>query len=318
MLHGRVVRPHVRTVAGIGAHVVAVDDRAASSMPGVVAVVREGDFVGVVAEREEQAIRAAEALRVTWCEPPALPEQARTWDALRAMPAETREIVREGDVDAAFAAAAVTHAATFRQAWQAHASMGPSCAVADVRGDGATVYASSQNVYGLAQGLAALLGMASGRVRVVFREGSGCYGHNGVDDVAADAAVLSRAVRRPVRVQWSRQDEFAWEPKGPAMCSDVRAGLDGEGRIAAWDATVWTPTHSTRSGGDPGRLFAGQLVAPAFAPSSPGRFVGGDRNAPTTYAIPNQRVTMRWVADRRCISRRCGVSAGCTTPPPTR
>lgn len=297
MLHGRVVRPHVRTAEGVGARVLGVDASRLRDMPGVVAVVRDGDFIGVVAEREEQAMRAAEALLVTWSQLPELPRAAGVWDDLRAAPADEREIVREGDLDAAFASAAMTHAATFRQSWQAHASMGPSCAVADVREDGATVYASSQNVYGLAKGLAALLGMDAGQVRVIFREGSGCYGHNGVDDVAADAAVLSRAVGRPVRVQWSRQDEFAWEPKGPAMLSEVRAGLAHDGSIVAWDATVWTPTHSTRSGGDPGKLLAGQLVDPAFVAASSGRHVGGDRNAPTTYAIPNQRVTMRWVAE---------------------
>ena len=295
MLHGRVVRPRVRTRDGIGASVVAVDDGALKDIAGVIAVVRNGDFVGVVAEREEQAVAAARALNVTWSALPELPAQADEHARLRAMPSETRVPVNAGDLEAAFATAAVTHAATFDQPWQAHASMGPSCAVADVRADGATIYASSQNVYALARSLASLLGLAPERVRVIYREGSGCYGHNGADDVSADAALLSRAVGRPVRVQWMREDEFAWEPKGPAMTSDIRAGLDAGGNIVAWDYRVWTPTHGTRPGGEPSRLLAAQLIDPPVAPAPYGQ-VGGDRNAPTIYTVPNNRVTVEWVS----------------------
>ena len=295
MLHGRVIRPHVRTMDGAG-RIVAVDDAEARAMPGVVAVVRNGDFLGVVAEREEIAIRAAEAVRVTWAEREPLPDRAHLHERMRQQPANDTEPLHEGDVDAAMASAARTLAATYTFPMQAHASMGPSCAVADVRGDLAVIHTSTQGVYGLRQALAPLLGMEEERIRLVFREGAGCYGHNGADDVTADAALLSQAVGRPVRVQWMRRDEFAWEPKGPAMLIDMAAGLDDDGGIAAWQHTDWTPTHVMRPNGQADKLLAGQQVDPPMA-STPMRFGGGDRNAPTTYAFPNERVTMHWLPD---------------------
>ena len=295
MLHGRVVRPHVRTMNGVGgASVWHVDDAGVRKLPGVVAVVRNGSFVGVVAEHEEDAVRAAEQLRVTWTEPEPLPDQSQLYALMPRMPLETVEVARSGDVDGALGRAARTLEATYEFSSQAHASMAPSCAVADVRPDGATVYASSQNVFGLRAALAPILGLAVGQVHVIYKEGSGCYGHNGADDVSADAAVLSQAVGRPVRVQWGRADEFAWEPKGPAMVSRVRGGLDAAGNVIAWDYEVWTPTHSTRPGGEPARLLAGELIDPP-APPAPFRWTGGDRNAPHNYSFPNNRITAHWI-----------------------
>jgi len=295
MLHGRVLRPFVRTMNGVGgATVLHVDDRAVRGMPGLVAIVRNGSFVGVVAEREEQAIRAAEHLRVTWSAPDPLPDQRQLHALMPQMPQQTVNAACVGDVDGAFGQAAQILAATYAFPSQAHASMGPSCAVADVRPDGATIYASSQNVFALRAALAPLLGLDIGHVRVIHREGAGCYGHNGADDVSADAALLSQAVGRPVRVQWGRADEFAWEPKGPAMLSRVRAGLSPTGEVIAWDYNVWTPTHSTRPGGEPSRLLAGELVDPPW-PKTPVRWVGGDRNAIPNYAFPHHRVTTHWI-----------------------
>ena len=295
MLHGRVVRPHIRTMNGAGGVAVQhVDDSAVRGLPGVV-VVRNGSFVGVVAEREDDAIRAAEQLRVTWTEPEPLPDQSQLYALMRRMPVETMEVARSGDVDGALGRAARTLEATYEFPYQAHASMAPSCAVADVRPDGATVYSSSQNVYGLRAALAPILGLAEEQVHVIYKEGSGCYGHNGADDVSADAALLSQAVGRPVRVQWGRVDEFGWEPKGPAMVSRVRGGLDAEGNIIAWDYEVWTPTHATRPNGEPARLLAGELVDPPAPPASFG-WVGGDRNAPHNYSFPNNRVSAHWIA----------------------
>jgi nicotinate dehydrogenase subunit B len=210
------------------------------------------------------------------------------------MPQQTVNAARVGDVDGAFGRAAQILAATYAFPSQAHASMGPSCAVADVRPDGATIYASSQHVFALRAALAPLLGLDVGHVRVIHREGAGCYGHNGADDVSADAALLSQAVGRPVRVQWGRADEFAWEPKGPAMLSRVRGGLSPTGQVIAWDYNVWTPTHSTRPGGEPSRLLAGELVDPPW-PKTPVRWIGGDRNAIPNYAFPHHRVTTHWI-----------------------
>jgi CO/xanthine dehydrogenase Mo-binding subunit len=213
---------------------------------------------------------------------------------MRAADSHDTEPLHRGDVDAAMRSASRTMTVTYCFPMQAHASMGPSCAVADVREDRATIYTSTQGVYGLRQALAPLLGMDEDRIRLVFREGAGCYGHNGADDVTADAALLSQAVGRPVRVQWMRHDEFAWEPKGPAMLVDMAAALDDDGGIDAWQHTTWTPTHSTRPGGQPGHLLAGRQVDPPMPPAMP-RNIGGDRNAPTTYTFPNERVTMHWL-----------------------
>jgi nicotinate dehydrogenase subunit B len=295
MLHGRVIRRYVRTMAGAG-RIADVDDRQAKAMPGVVAIVRNGNFLGLVAEREEEAIRAAESVQVTWEEDNLLPDRESLHDHMRVQPGHDTEPLNEGDVDAAMGSAMLTMAATYRFPMQAHASMGPSCAVADLRGESATIYTSTQGVYGLRQALAPLLGLDEDQIRLVFREGAGCYGHNGADDVTADAALLSQAVGRPVRVQWMRRDEFAWEPKGPAMLIDMAAGLDDGGAVTAWDHTVWTPTHTTRPGGQPGNLLAGQQVDPPMSPAVL-RNVGGDRNAPTTYSFPSERVTMHWLND---------------------
>jgi CO/xanthine dehydrogenase Mo-binding subunit len=295
MLHGRVLRPPVRTMNGVGgAEILHVDDRALRGLPGLVAIVRNGSFIGVVAEREEQAIHATELLRVTWSEPQPLPDQEQIHALMPQMPQQVVDVASAGDVDAAFARAAKILEATYTFPTQAHASMGPSCAVADVGPDGATIYSSSQHVVGLRAALAPLLGLDVEQVRVIHREGAGCYGHNGADDVSADAALLSQAVGRPVRVQWSRADEFAWEPKGPAMLSRLRGGLSATGEIVAWNYDVWTPTHSTRPNGEPGRLLAGELVDPPW-PAPPLRWVGGDRNALPNYAFPHHRITAHWI-----------------------
>jgi CO/xanthine dehydrogenase Mo-binding subunit len=292
MLHGRVVRPLVRTMSGSG-RIVTVDDAEARAMPGVVAVVRNGDFLGVVAEDEWTAIRAAEAIRVSW-EHDVLPSRECMHERMRLSPAEVTEPRHTGDVDAEMGNATRTLSSIYRFPMQAHASMGPSCAVADVREDRATIYTSSQGVYALRQALAPLLGLEEERIRLIFREGAGCYGHNGADDVSADATLLSQAVGRPVRLQWMRREEFAWEPKAPAMLIEMAAGLDEQGGIVAWQHTDWTATHSTRPGGQPGNLLAGQQVDPPM-PEAVMRRVGGDRNAPTTYVFPSERVTMHWV-----------------------
>src|SRR5581483_11348614 len=152
----------------------------------------------------------------------------------------------------------------------------------------------TQGVYPLQAALAQLIGVAPADVHVVFREGAGCYGHNGADDVAADALLLSQAVGRPVRVQWMRADEHLWEPKGPPIVADVRGGLDAAGNVVAWDYEVWTPNHSARPGGQAANLLAGQLVDPPPPPPQ-NRFIGGDRNAPTNYTFPNNRVTIHWL-----------------------
>ncbi len=284
MLHGRVVRSRCD-----GARVVALDASAVRDAR----VVRLGDFVGVVAEREEQAIRAAERIAVTWEEAANLPPMEALFDWMRSQPT-TDQVVREaGDVEEALRQAAKQVRAVYRQPFQAHASIGPSCAVAEMRAGVMTVWCSSGGVYPLRGALADLLELAPEHVRVIHMEGAGAYGQNGSEDVAADAALLARAVGQPVRVQWSRADEFAGEPKAAAMLMEARGGLDGEGRIVAWDYQAWSSSHTNRPRQALGLLAGREARGQASPPVS---FYGGDRNAPIDYTLANQRVTMHWLA----------------------
>jgi len=298
MLHGRVVRPSGRN-ATFGS--VDPDSLArARAIPGFVSLVQQDNFVGVVAETEWAAIQAANpttGVQVVWEDGQPLVPQASLPQALRdpANHYRTVEEVKVGDVDSGFAGAAVTHQASYFSPFQMHAAMGPSCSVADVRnrpdatGIRTTVWSSTQGVYALRRTIASLLGMPTEAVRVIYEEAAGCYGHNGADDVAADAALMSQAVGRPVRVQWSRQDEHGWEPLGPAMAHDLRGGIS-DGSVVAWEHLLYTPTHNTRPNGGAGTVVAGQLTGslPAPLPTTAGN--AGGRNAPVTYAFPNNRL----------------------------
>lgn len=285
MWHARVVRP-----PSPGAKLVSIDE---SSAPDV-QVVRLGNFVGVVAEREEQAVRAAQQLKVQWHESASWPKMEDLYTHIRSQPTTDATVVDEGDVESAFQNAATRFRATYYQPFQAHASMGPSCAVADVQTDHAVIWSHTQGVYPLRDALADLLQLPPEQVQVIHVEGPGAYGHNGADDVAADAVILSQAVGKPVRVQWSRQDEFIWEPYSPAMVMEVKGGLDKQGQVIAWDYEVWTPSHGSRPRVK-SQLLAGQLIS-GQQPPPPQWFGGGDRNAPTNYSFPNQRVTAHWLA----------------------
>ncbi len=285
MLHGRVVRP-----PRVGATVESLDEASAARLPGAVRIVRKGTFVGVVAEREEQAVRAAKALAIRWAASPVLPEPADLYARFKALAPDKRVVGESGDLDAALRSAQRVVRATYRWPFQLHASIGPSCAVADVRDGKATVWSATQGAHQLCAPIAGLLGIPDSAVRVIFTEGSGCYGHNGADDVAADAALLSQAVGRPVRVQWSREDEHGWEPEGPAMLFEMAGAVGADGKISAWSYDAWTPTHGARPNRDASTLVAGMLVA---GKATPGEFFsgGGERNARTTYLLPNERVT---------------------------
>ena len=279
-----------------GARLDNVDDAAARAVPGVLAVVRDGSFLGVVTEREEQAIKARDALirAAKWSGGSELPDPARLHEELMALPTQS-SVVSEKQATAP--PAAQTLEATYTRPYMAHASIGPSCAVAEFKDGKLTAWTHSQGVFPLMRDLAKALKLDAGAVRCVHAEGSGCYGHNGADDVALDAALLARAIPgRPVRLQWMRDDEFAWEPYGSAMSAHAKAALDANGRIVDWVYEVWSNTHSTRPsapGGD-NNLLASWYVA---EPSRPGPSTnipqpagGGDRNAVPLYDFPNQRV----------------------------
>ncbi len=284
LLHGRVVRPAV-----FGASPVLVDEASVKNLPGNVRVVLRGNFVGVVAEREEQAIRAARALKVEWGFAPVLPDYKDMPAIVRTTPAEIRSVANTGNVDSALAGAAKRVSAEYDTPFQQHASIGPSCAIADVRADRATLWSPTQASWLTRDSIADVLGMKNSTVNLVWVEGSGCYGHNGADDCTADAALLSQAVGKPVRLQWMRHDEAQYEPKGPAMGFAMQAALDAQGNIVAWDNRVYSPNHSSRpSGGAGGNTLAGLDTGKRIDVG----VVGADRNARHSYVFPNNRVTL--------------------------
>jgi CO/xanthine dehydrogenase Mo-binding subunit len=297
MLHGRIVRPQ-----GYGAKLEALDEARVKAIPGVVAVVRDGSFIGVVAEREEQAIKASLALAegAKWKAGPPLPDAAGLYDLLLSLPAEDRVV---SEKQAALPVGARIVEATYRKPYMAHAAIGPSCAVAELRDGKMTVWTHSQGVFPLRGNLAMALKMPAEKIRCIHAEGPGCYGHNGADDAALDAALLARAVAgRPVRLQWMRTDEFAWEPFGPAMVMKARAALSPSGRIVDWNYDLWSNTHSMRPS-EPGgtNLLASWYLAEPQRPSQP-RIMpqpagGGDRNAVPLYDFPRQRIVNHFIKD---------------------
>lgn len=244
MLHGRVVRPPFPGVDTdpIGASLVAVDEASVAHIPGLVKVVTVGDFVGVVAEREENAIRAARELKVTWKPWENLPDLSDLDAVLRSQPTQTRTLRSDGDMGPAFAGAKHSLSATYIWPYQMHGSIGPSCAVAEFRDGRATIWSGTQNPHELRGDIARLLKMPKQDVRVIRMGASGCYGRNCADDAAADAALLAKAVNRPVRVQLMRNDEHGWEPKGAAQLIDIKGALDAELTVTAYDVGVRYPS----------------------------------------------------------------------------
>jgi len=297
MLFGRVVRPP-HGFAGL----TSLDESRARSTSGVVAVVRDSSFVGVLAEREEAAIAAMHALRQSsvWEEAPALPQDIHAW--LRQHVAD-RAVISEKTDPAAGARASRTVEASYSKPYLSHASIGPSCAVAQVQGETLAVWTHSQGIFNLRRDLAIALGMHEESIVVRHVEGSGCYGHNGADDVALDAALLARAAQgRPVLLQWMRDDEFAWAPFGPAMVLDLSARLDAEGNIVDWQHELWSNGHSHRPGrsGSPTLLASWHLARPferSTAINMPLPAGAADRNAIPLYEFPNQRIVNHYVRD---------------------
>ncbi|MGT0248450.1 molybdopterin cofactor-binding domain-containing protein [Burkholderia pyrrocinia] len=307
MLHGRVVRPpYAGHDSGpfVGTSLVDVDRASVADVPGLVAVVAIGDFVGVVAEREEHAIRAARQLRVTWRPHAALPPLDEPAAAIAAAPAKRRVLLDEGDVDAARALPdTITLSRTYAWPFQMHGSIGPSCALADYRepGDGRiTVWSGTQNPVSLRYDLATLVARDEADFDVVRMEAAGCYGRNGADDVCGDALLLSRAVGRPVRVQLSRADEHLWEPKGAGQLMQVTGTVTRDGRLLGYDFTTRYPSNDAP-------LLAALLTG-AIAPE-PRVFEMGDRTAVSPYASPHRRFVCEDLAPLVRASWLRGVSA---------
>ena len=299
MLHGRIVRP-----PRYGAKLESFDEAMVKAMPGVIAVVRDGSFIGVVARREEQAINARLVLMefARWSGGPLLPEPSKLYAELMTLRSEARVI---SEKDAPLPAGAKAIEATYHRPYQAHAAIAPSCALAEFKDGKLTVWTHSQGVYPLRATIARALGMQPRDIRCIHAEGAGCYGHNGADDVAFDAAMLARAANvngRPVRVQWMRDDEFKWEPYGPAMTMKVKGAVAG-GRVVDWTFDVWSQSHNMRPG-DPdginllGSWYLADAKQPGPARHAPQPNGAGDRNAITLYDFPRQRTTHHLIMEQ--------------------
>jgi CO/xanthine dehydrogenase Mo-binding subunit len=295
MLHGRVARP-----PSYQARLTGLEEAEVRAMPGVTAVVRDGSFLGVITEREEQAIRALTRLKriARWEETAQLPDP----DPRFLLKEKTEdEVISEKQDAAAAARAAKTLEAEYTKPYIAHAAIGPSCAVARFENGRYTVWTHSQGIFPLRRDLAPVLAVKESEIAVIHMDGAGCYGHNGADDAALDAALLARAVPgRPVRVQWMREDEFGWEPYGPAMVVKLKAALDARGDIVSWTEDIWSNSHSTRPNGLGGiNLLAAWHLAQPHKPSPPRNPPlpggGSHRNAIPLYEFPNQKVTNRLV-----------------------
>jgi len=285
MLYGRVMRP-----PDVGSTVAGVDEASVRQISGLVKVVVRNNFVGVIAEKQWQAVQAARRLKVNWSPGQGLPAQKTFYDSMRKLPSRDALMVDSKDVERQFSAARTVVRATYSYPFQTHGSVGTSCAVADVKADHATVWSATQSVYPTRSIVAKLLNLPLDNVRVVYVRGSACYGLNGADAVSFDAALLSHAVGKPVRVQLSREDEMAWDNFGAACVVDQRAAIDHNGAIVAWEFENWIASRGGRPGYDhPGNVITGLLagyepeqVKPR-APAEPTEELRNRSNAAPSY-----------------------------------
>ena len=290
MLHGRVLRP-----AAVGAKLLEVDAASIKHIP-TARVIRIENFLGVVAEHEWAAVRAARELKARWSAGTGLVghEGVAGW-AKRGPFAKEEVLLSKGNTAALANPAGNAPALRATYFWpvQSHASMGPSCAVADVQAERATIWSASQATHRYQPALARVLGLPRDKLRVIYLDGAGCYGMNGHDDAAADAALLSKAIGSPVRVQWTRADELGWDPKGPPQLLELRAALDEGNRIAAWEAEMWVPLATANLAHVP-------LLGPADAgiAQPAGQSVGLiSQNADPSTPVANIKVVAHWLAD---------------------
>jgi nicotinate dehydrogenase subunit B len=280
MLHGRVVRP-----PAIGAKLESVDDAALKGIAGIVKVVREDNFLAVVATNEWDAIRGADALKTSWSKSETLPDPAKLWEHVRATKVAKDEVTgNTGDTAAAMGKeGAKLIKATYDFAIHTHGSIGPSCAIAEFKDGALTSWSASQATHTLRKQLALMFSLPLEKVRCIYVEGAGCYGRNGHEDAAADAALLAKAVGKPVRVQWSRADEHGWDPKGPPTLIDMRAAMDAQGNVTAWEGDFYMPQQT-----------AGSFLVPLVAATLSGLPAGNDiapgnvsQSSAIQYKFPN-------------------------------
>ena len=289
MVHARNVRPPLA-----GATLQRIDESSVSNVPGFLRVVSRGNYVAVVCEREEQAIRAARQLNVEWKRPQVAPFPAsgKLFDYMRATPpSSTSEPLVQGDPAAALAAASRVIDAEYEVPFQGHTSIGPAHALADPSDGLMTLYSNDMKAYGLRNGVARFLDMPREKVRVVYMDGPQVYGRTAADDAGFEAAFLAKEMGRPVRVQWSRDEETAWDTKGPPYVFKLRGGLDSQGNVVAVEYDACAADHNHLGYNEPDTVLIAQLMG--RRPERPAR---GNAEAPSVmYAIPNRRTTTRVV-----------------------
>lgn len=289
MVHARVVRPPAYL-----AKLKAFDEQGfAAKMPDLLKVVINGSFLAVIARDEFQAVQARQLAMdyAQWSETPSLPYEQDLESHIRQLPARSQSVKNQGSMSAFDLADGHTLKASYFKPYQMHGSIGPSCAVALFTDGMLHVWTHTQGVYPLRDALAKMLHMSPDKVHLIGVPGSGCYGHNGADDVAADAALAAVALPgRPVRLQWMREDEHAWEPYGTAMRMEAEARLDTSGKISHWRYALWSDSHSSRPGGNPGNLLAARYLPQPFEQPGSGYSGGAYRNSEPYYTIPNLKI----------------------------
>jgi len=304
MVHARVIRP-----PAIGAKLIAVDETSIKNLPGA-SVVRIQDFLAVIADDEWTAVRAAGTLRAQWSEWSGLPAQDKLVATLRAKTDLTDEMLVSRGGEQAGNYGALSRSASYYWPMQSHGSIGPSCAVADVDKEAATVWTASQGTHGNRKTFARFLRLSEDQVRLIYLEGAGCYGMNGHEDAAADAAILSQAIGRPVRVQWSRQDEHGWDPKGPPQLLDISGVVDSTGRICEWRTEMWLP-QTTKGLSDIPLLGPAAAGLDDVRGLQPGAI---SQNTDPPYAADKVEVLAHWLKDaplRPAPIRSPGKPANC-------
>ncbi|ERM83116.1 hypothetical protein P872_17360 [Rhodonellum psychrophilum GCM71 = DSM 17998] len=290
MVHARVLRP-----PSYGSILIDLDKESVLALPGVLKLVVDGRFIAVIAKREYQAIKALEFLKsaAKWQTEPLSPQQADLFSEMKKKSLPPQQVEEAKHINTIIGNSPQILEATYLRPYQMHASAGPSCAVAEWKDGKLTVWTPTQGVYPLRSTLSDFLGIDTKDIRCIGLPGSGCYGHNGADDVSADAAFIARSFPgKPVRVQWMREDEHAWEPYGSAMLLKLKAGLDASGKITGWDCGIWSDTHSTRPGGKAGHFIAARHLEKPFE-FQPGGFSGGSyRNSSPLYNIPSKNIVL--------------------------
>jgi nicotinate dehydrogenase subunit B len=287
MLHARMLRP-----AAMQSKLISVDESQAKRIPGFIGTIRKGNFLAVVTDNEWAAVRAADAVKATWSDWSGLPDKDGIWEHVRKSPvAKDEELQKAGNSTGALQSGAKTLSATYNFAINTHGSLGPSCAVAEYKGNELTVWTASQATHLLRKQLANMLSMPEDRIRCIYLEGSGCYGRNGHEDAAADAALLATEIGKPIRVQWSRADEHGWDPKGPPTLIDYKGALDADGNLLGWESEVYIPEKPKAVAV---KLVAAELAGLPHEDAHPGNI---HQNLAIPYAVPNVTATAHWLAE---------------------